>query len=823
MRIPATSIFVVAFAASAFAQDGIKKEKMAEIKAASVFIRNQSGPYNSSGSGFVVSSTDEYLLIATNAHVVDSEHMNDKVYWETLKMVNYAKFTVLFDSGTVNERSAKAVVMAYDPTADIAIMRVKTADVKNPPKALKIAGAKELDETSTVYSFGFPFGDKLSTGKGPAITVGKATVSSLRTDELGKLKTIQIDGNLNPGNSGGPVTDVEGTVIGVATATIRDSHGIGLIVPVAEINANLNGKVIQVNLAYQMQKDGTLKVVFEVFLSNPSGQFKNVDLNYVLADAKAERPKPDADLKALPGSKTVQLKLTGTVAKSEVAKGEVILDKTDGYFIYNLKANGGDHTGANVFVSLARAARGRQGIDADAKTPAGWKQISSKDGQCTCWVPEKSKKPIDREVTFRTLFQTATINSVQTAGENGLTYVLEHASVVNSESGKAANQAEMNYVLSTILETMTEGLEGRIAEELDAKLGNLAGKELTIKGRKSSMMVRIVISGSDLYLLGIHGPTADVERDDDLFLNSFRQRPGKKPDTVAVVPDKGTTTTPPPVTIKPADDFSFEKAIAKPAQVKVAKIDSYKLEANTDKPQFAQIPDVFTKNKAVIYSKPKDKHSGLADITVTAEGYLFLACKYGNEGNNAGGWMATRWTAEQFATNGWHKIDPKDVGGGFVEGKETLALFVKFVKKGAELKLRCNKYSPPYAIVFEPGPTNKVPVKESGPNLNVGIKKGDSWAGPNSDWSGEIKLLTIAITDGKAFNGQLELRDGRVYEIKGTITDKTITFDTEKKAGNSFERHYVGEFEGETIRLDWKGVGRENDIRSGKVELKASK
>ncbi len=76
--------------------------------------------------------------------------------------------------------------------------------------------------------FGFPFGKALSTTKGnPAVTVGKASVSSLRTGPDGGLAYVQIDGNLNPGNSGGPVVDAKGRLVGVAVATIKDGQGIG--------------------------------------------------------------------------------------------------------------------------------------------------------------------------------------------------------------------------------------------------------------------------------------------------------------------------------------------------------------------------------------------------------------------------------------------------------------------------------------------------------------------------------------------------------------------------------------------------------------------
>ena len=99
---------------------------------------------------------------------------------------------------------------------------------KDLPKPIDTATAVEPSETMTVYALGFPFGEALSTTKGnPSLTVGKATVSSLRENERGEVVVIQLDGNLNPGNSGGPVVDAKGRLVGVATAGVRGA-GIGL-------------------------------------------------------------------------------------------------------------------------------------------------------------------------------------------------------------------------------------------------------------------------------------------------------------------------------------------------------------------------------------------------------------------------------------------------------------------------------------------------------------------------------------------------------------------------------------------------------------------
>jgi len=99
----------------------------------------------------------------------------------------------------------------------------------------------------TVY--GFPFGDKLAVQAGnPAISVSKGSISGIRRNDRNEVVAVQIDGALNPGNSGGPVVDAEGHLVGIATATITGAH-IGLAVPAEELNRLLDGRVGEVGVA----------------------------------------------------------------------------------------------------------------------------------------------------------------------------------------------------------------------------------------------------------------------------------------------------------------------------------------------------------------------------------------------------------------------------------------------------------------------------------------------------------------------------------------------------------------------------------------------
>src|SRR5262249_44599517 len=107
--------------------------------------------------------------------------------------------------------------------------------------------------------FGFPFGNALALNKGnPAVTVGKGSVSSIRLNDRGDVALVQIDGDLNPGNSGGPVVDEKGRLVGVAVAQIRETR-IGFAIPHAELTNMLGGRVTAASILRFTQDKGTVR------------------------------------------------------------------------------------------------------------------------------------------------------------------------------------------------------------------------------------------------------------------------------------------------------------------------------------------------------------------------------------------------------------------------------------------------------------------------------------------------------------------------------------------------------------------------------------
>lgn len=225
--------------------DAIPLKTLEEIKSATVFIKVESGAAAASGSGFVMRVDGDTGYVVTNHHVITPPEQ--PMFGPRPPFGRPPRFfipggpttlTVVFWSGTPKEQSVRAAIAADDAKRDLAVLKV--TGVANLPAPIDFSGNPDLVETMPVFLFGFPFGEALDLNKGnPAITVGKGSVSSLRMNVRGQVQRIQIDGDLNPGNSGGPVVDAKGRLIGVAVAKVTGTR-IGLAIPPSELTKMLN-------------------------------------------------------------------------------------------------------------------------------------------------------------------------------------------------------------------------------------------------------------------------------------------------------------------------------------------------------------------------------------------------------------------------------------------------------------------------------------------------------------------------------------------------------------------------------------------------------
>jgi predicted Zn finger-like uncharacterized protein len=249
-------------------------EVLKKVKRGTAFLRvTQADGDVGMGSGFAAAVEGERGLVLTNAHVVGM--------LEPRATQPPRSIEVVFNSGEADERKLAARVLGVDRSSDLAVLRINGDRL---PEPLEVKSARNLVETQEVFVFGFPLGDLL----GKEITVNKSSVASLRK-EHGVLNKVQVHGGMNPGNSGGPVVDGRGDVIGVAVSGIRTTQ-INFAVPGDYVHVILNGRIAEMGLARARPHAGGLVVPVTMQLIDPLGRIKNVALDVWSGDAGADRP-----------------------------------------------------------------------------------------------------------------------------------------------------------------------------------------------------------------------------------------------------------------------------------------------------------------------------------------------------------------------------------------------------------------------------------------------------------------------------------------------------------------------------------------------------
>ncbi len=178
------------------------------------------------GSGAVINAENGYII--TNSHVVSEGQA----------------FAVNLPDGRV----VKAKLIGEDPPTDIAILQADDLQVD----AVKISDSDNLRVGDLVFAIGYPLGLDQSLSMGVISGLGRAG----RSDGLQDF--IQTDAAINSGNSGGPLLNSRGSLVGINTAILSrsgENNGIGFSVP-----ANIAMQVTEQLIQYGEVKRGSLGI-----------------------------------------------------------------------------------------------------------------------------------------------------------------------------------------------------------------------------------------------------------------------------------------------------------------------------------------------------------------------------------------------------------------------------------------------------------------------------------------------------------------------------------------------------------------------------------
>ncbi|HOX07346.1 MAG TPA: trypsin-like peptidase domain-containing protein [Planctomycetota bacterium] len=259
--------------------EAIPEGMLQKLKDATAFIKVESVRGRSSGSGFVMSSAGGVGYLVTNAHVVQPAGRNA------------TSIKVVFRSGNPGECTTDAQIVGMDDDRDLAILKVAGDKL---PQALDLKSNLAVRETLPVFILGYPFGDRLAARDGnPEISIARGSISSIRRGEFGETKFLQIDGDVNPGNSGGPIVDGNGALIGVSVAKVTGTN-IGIAIPPRELEEMLLGRVAGITLTQISSEKGAAKFKATARLIDPMGQMRSVSVSLFPKDKITTPAKADA-------------------------------------------------------------------------------------------------------------------------------------------------------------------------------------------------------------------------------------------------------------------------------------------------------------------------------------------------------------------------------------------------------------------------------------------------------------------------------------------------------------------------------------------------
>jgi serine protease Do len=255
-----------------------------------------------SGSGIIISQTDDELLIVTNNHVIEDAN----------------SLTITFaDSST-----AKAQVKGTDSDTDIAVIAVQMSDLSDDTKsAIKVATLGDSEKCKAGEGV-VAIGNAL--GYGQSVTVGyiSALNRTISTDENTTRTVLQTDAAINPGNSGGALINMNGEVIGINCAKYSDTdvEGVGYAIPISMVKDQIDSMMNQkTRVEVDEDKQGYLGI-YGLAIDSSSASLYGMPTGVFVDSIVDGSPASQSDLK----EKDIITKLDGQTVSTQKELQELL-------------------------------------------------------------------------------------------------------------------------------------------------------------------------------------------------------------------------------------------------------------------------------------------------------------------------------------------------------------------------------------------------------------------------------------------------------------------------------------------------------------------
>lgn len=226
------------------------RESVDKIYNAVVYIESlKNGTATGSGSGFVYKKDDKYGYVLTNQHVIDGS--------TEIEITN------------IEGKVSKATLLGEDAYSDIAVLRIDKEDVL---QVAELGSSEDAYLGDTVFTVGSPLGKTYMGSVTKGVLSGKNRTVTVSSQFV--MEVLQVDAALNPGNSGGPLVNINGEVIGINSLKLSQSEieGMGFAIPIElvktiseklekgeEIERPVLGvSMLDANNTYQLYKNGIM-------------------------------------------------------------------------------------------------------------------------------------------------------------------------------------------------------------------------------------------------------------------------------------------------------------------------------------------------------------------------------------------------------------------------------------------------------------------------------------------------------------------------------------------------------------------------------------